>query len=210
MKINNLYKSINNLHIFTKTYNYNDLLKIDYTCENLNGDEKKFININYNGNNEIYKKELLLFNLRCMKYFNEDLNKLKINKFYFNNAYILSEQEQINSLIIGYILSGEINIRDREIFGYVLKLTLNEYDFNIFRNVLSVFYDGLDYNDFIRGKRQLLDNTFDEDMYDYVTKIVTNPNYDYKNDNIKIEDFEEKYYSKYDEIQKIIKINNLD
>ena len=207
--INNLHISIKNLYEFTSKYNYDDLIKIDYKCSKLNNSENEFINKYYNKHIERYKKELRFFNNNCVKYFNRDLQKLKSNKFYFNSNYILSDNELLNSLIISYILQGEINIKDRENFGYVIKTVLNEYDFNLFRNVLFIFCDIYEYNDFIRGKKKTI-LTFDEDLYDYVYKTVFNPDYDNNEDKIKVEEFEQKHESKYNEIQKLIKINNLE
>ena len=57
------------------------------------------------------------------------------------------------------------------------------------------------------GKEMI--ETFDEDLFYEVTKIVNNPYYMHENDKIRIEEFEEKHESKFNEIQEIIKINNL-
>ena len=51
---------------------------------------------------------------------------------------------------------------------------------------------------------------FDEELFYEVTKIVKNPYYDLSNDKIRIEEFEEKHESKYNEIQELIKINKLE
>jgi hypothetical protein len=60
----------------------------------------------------------------------------------------------------------------------------------------------------IREKIKIIE-TKDEELFYEVTKIVKNPYYDLSNDKIRIEEFEEKHESKYNEIQEIIKINNL-
>jgi hypothetical protein len=51
--------------------------------------------------------------------------------------------------------------------------------------------------------------TFDEDLFYEVTKIVDNPYYMCENDKIRVEEFEEKHESKFNEIQEIIKLNNI-
>ena len=213
--INKLYISIQKLYEFTNKYNYDDLIKINYKYKtikefnnSLSSSEMNFIKLFYNGDIECYSKELENFNRRIIKDYAYKINKLKTNKFYADENYILTEQEQLSSLILTFIIESEINIRYRENFGYALKTILNEYDYNLIRNVLSVFYDGLEYNDFIRGKRELME-IFDEDLFYEVTKIVTNPYYDLSNDKIKIEEFEQKHESKYNEIQELIKINKL-
>ena len=164
--------------------------------------------MHYKSNNEYYSKELQFFNHHIIIPYVRKLNKLKTNKFYSNENYILSEPEQLSSLILTFIIEGEINIKYSENFGDALKTILNEYDYNLIRNVLSVFYDGLYYNDFIREKKEMIE-TFDEDLFYEVTKIVNNPYYMHENDKIRIEEFEEKHESKFNEIQEIIKINNL-
>ena len=207
--INNLYISINNLYKFTNKYNFDDLININYKCNKLNNLENEFINKYHNGCIEWYEKELYFFNCRFIKYYNDNLQKLKSNKFYSNPDYILSDNETLSSLIISHILQGEINVKKRENFGYVLKTVLNDYNYNLFRNVLSIFYDYLEYNDLIKGKTKTI-LTFDEDLFDYVEKTVKNPDYESKNDKIKTEEFEEKHESKYNEIQELIKINKLE
>ena len=214
--INNFYISMKKLYEFTNKYNYNDLIKINYKevkdidkfKNNLTKQEIDFINLYYNGKIERYSKELEFFNYHIIEDYEYRINELKTKKFYANENYILTEQEQLSSLILTFITEGEIYINDRENFGYVIKTILNEYDYNLIRNVLYVFYDDLDYNDFIRGKRKMIE-TFDEDLFCEVTKIVTNPHYMYSNDSRKTEEFEKKYKSKYNEIQELIKINNL-
>ena len=205
-----LYKSLQKLYEFTNKYNYNDLIKIDYKYNdnnfNLSDLEIDYIKSNCNGDIECYTKELNFFNCRIIQSYEYKLNKLKTKKFYSDENYILTKQEQLSSLFLTFIIEGEINTTDRETFGYVLKTVLNEYDYNLIRNVLYVFYDGLYYNDLIREKIKIME-IFDEELFYEVTKIVKNPYYDLSNDKIRIEEFEEKHESKYNEIQELIKIN---
>ena len=208
--INDLYISILKLYEFTKKYNYNDLIKIDYKkIDNLSDLEINFIDLYYKELRgiEFYSKELKFFNHHIILNYTNKINKLKTKKFYANENHILTEQEQLSSLILLFILQSEIGILERENFGYVLKTVLNEYDYNLIRNVLYVFYDGLYYNDLIREKIKIME-IFDEELFYEVTKIVKNPYYDLSNDKIRIEEFEEKHESKYNEIQELIKINN--
>jgi hypothetical protein len=208
-----LYKSLQKLYEFTNKYNYNDLIKIDYKYNdnnfNLSDLEIDFIKSNYKGNIEYYTRELDLFNCRFIQSYKYKLNELKTRKFYSDENYILTEQEQLSSLFLTFIIEGVINTLKRETFGYVLKTVLNEYDYNLIRNVLYVFYDELYYNDLIREKIKIME-IFDEELFYEVTKIVKNPYYDLSNDKIRTEEFEEKHESKYNEIQELIKINKLE
>jgi len=76
----------------------------------------------------------------------------------------------------------------------------------LIRNALNIFYDDeYGYSDYIKGKYKIVE-TFDEDKYDYKTKIVHNEFYPDSFDLESVEKFEKKnIVSKYDYFQELIK-----
>jgi len=113
--------------------------------------------------------------------------------------------------LLYYSVNSACEVQQREKLGYILKMLLSEYDWKLFRNAFHLFYDDeFGYPDYIKGKYKFVE-TFDENKYDYKTKIVHNEFYPDEFDSEPIEKFERSdIVSKYDLIQKYIKDNNLD
>ena len=220
--IKNLYIDIQHVYDITNEYQHEDLKKINYM--NITDKEYEYIKNKLDNNTDEYIKNKLdndiddykcmtyLFYHNCLKYYNEKYETLKNNKFYSNPNYTLTENEIKSSIIFNYIINKIFEIDEREKFGYLIKIILNEYDYNLFRNALAIFYDVDDcYNEYIRGKFKFAD-TFDEEDYEYKTKIVTDYFYNPNNDKLPTEYFEDDYKlynSKYDELQQIIKDKNI-
>ena len=207
-----IYDGINDLYSFTKLYDYNIIIDIDYKCKKI--DKLELYNLLDYCNNllyddeeyciDYYKKKLDFIHYRYISDYDKIISKLKNNKFYLNDNKILDNYELYISSLLGDIIRCSININEREKFGYFIKIILNDYDYSLFRNSMRYLYDDEKiYNDLIKNKRKLV-KTFNEELFDYEEKIISNPNYDNKLDIIKIEELEDKKYKSYYDI--IIKL----
>jgi hypothetical protein len=212
ISIKHLYEIIPKIYEFTNKYNYENLKNINYKCHVITNEENIYIKEKLNGDIYSYKNELELFERNCINHCDEIFNKYKNSKFYSNPNYILSDNEILSSMIIHFVIEKLFDVDEREKFGYLIKIILNEYDYNLFRNALALFYDVDDcYNEYIRGKFKFVE-TFDEDDYEYKTKIATDYFYSHENDKLPTEYFEDDYKlysSKYNELQQIIKDKNI-
>ena len=216
-----LFKDINNdiikLHNFSKTYKLNDLKCIDYNCEKLSDKETNYISssvdedFNFDFNLNYYKNELK----KIKSILIDDLDKIKskilCEKFYYDSEYKLTNEEFNFTVLLYYMVESACEVSEREKLGYKLKMLLSDNDWKLFRNAFHLFYDNeFDYPNYIKGKYKFVE-TFDENKYDYRTKIVHNEFYPDDFDSKPVEDFERKdIFSKYDLIQQFIKDNNLD
>ena len=135
------------------------------------------------------------------KYYEE---KIKNKKIYNNENELLNNSELLFSCILGYIFNGDLYIDNREKFGYIIKVLLDDYNYKLFRNTLHYLYKyEYIYEDLLREKIKLID-TYDENYGRYIKKYIDNNYYYSKYDEIKIEKFEKKYESSYDEINKLL------
>ena len=211
---NDFYITINKLHDFSKKYNLNILKYIDYNCINLCKDEINYINNyideddNYEDNLQNYKDDILKIKTNLI----DNIDKIKLDllqsKFYYDSNYKLTTDEFNYTILLYYVVDSACELSQREKLGYVLKMLLNDYEYKLFRNAFNIFYDiSIGYDDYIKGNFKFV-KTFDEDKFDYITKVVYNEFYPDEYNNLPIEYFEKKnIVSKYDKIQEIIKKN---
>jgi len=183
-----LFKDINQdiikLHKFSKIYKINDLTCIDFNCEKLSNEEINYIsslvdedfNFDYNLSN--YKNNLQKIKSILIDDLDNIKSKILCKKFYFDHEYKLTENEFNFTFLLCFLISYCVaEVSDREKLGYILKMLLSDYDWKLFRNAFYLFYDDFnDYPDYIKGKYKFVE-TFDEDKYDYRTKIVHNEFY---------------------------------
>ena len=215
-----LFKDINDdiikLHIFSKTYKLNDLKCIDFNCEILSDKETNYFSssvdedFNFDYNSNYYKNELKKIKSNLIDNLDTIKSKILSEKFYYDPNYILTENEFNFTVLLYYVVESACEVSEREKLGYVLKMLLNENDWKLFRNAFYLFYDDFfGYPNYIKGKYKFIE-TFDENKYDYKTKIVHNEFYPNEFDLEPVEKFERKdIFSKYDLIQQFIKDNNL-
>lgn len=210
------YVFINKLIEFAKLYKIDDLKCVDYSCEKLSDNENNYIkqltddDSEYYDNLSNYKNKLNKIKSNLVDNINEIKSKIQCSKFYYDPEYKLTNDEYNFTVLLYYVVNSACEVSDRENLGYVLKMLLSEYDWKLFRNAFNIFYDNFfNYPNYIKGKFKFVE-TFDEDKYDYRTKIVYNEFYPDEYDLKPIEDFERKdIYSKYKLIQQFIKQNNL-
>lgn len=220
-----IYKYVNALHIMASQYKLNDFKCIDFNCDNFCDDEIRYFNGEYNEkekddeedddeteteNNFDYNKCMYMESINKIKsIFIDDIDKIKnkvINfKFYGDASYKLNDEELNFTVLLYYNIWTACEITERERLGYVLKMLLSDYEYKLFRNAFYLYYDiDMGYPDYIKGKFKFVE-TFDEDKYEYITKVAHNEFYPDELDSKPVEDFERKdIVSKYELIQKYI------
>ena len=202
--INNFYVLIKKSHDLSIKYNINDLKCVDYECVDFSIDEKKYFENDCD--ESVYKHFFEFMKHRFIDDIDEIKNNLSCSKFYFNSDYKLTNEEFNYTLFLYTVIYGSCEINDREQLGYVIKILLNDYEYKLIRNALNIFYDDdSGYSDYIKGKYKIVE-TFNENNYDYETKIVHNEFYPDSFDLEPVEKFEKKnIVSKYDYFQELIK-----
>ena len=205
-EINIVYIGINKLHDLSKKYSINDLKCIDYECVDFSLDEINYFKNNNDCNESLYKHFFDFMKCRFIDKIDKIKNNLACSEFYFNSDYKLTDEEINYTLFLYYAVYSSCEVNEREQLGYVIKILLNDYEYKLIRNALNIFYDNdNDYPDYIKGKYKIIE-TFDENKYDYVTKIVHNEFYPDSFDLEPVEKFEKKnIISKYDYFQELIK-----
>jgi hypothetical protein len=180
---NKFYHTIIQIHELSKLYKLDDLMCIDFNCEKLSNEEISYISslvdedFNFDYNLIYYKNNLQKIKSILMDNLDKIKSKILYKKFYFDPEYKLTEDEFNFTILLYYSVSCACEVSDREKLGYILKMLLSEYDWKLFRNAFNLFYDDFnDYPDYIKGKYKFVE-TFDEDKYDYRTKIVHNEFY---------------------------------
>jgi hypothetical protein len=236
----NIHQCIQKYYNFLKKYCIGDLKCIDFNCSILNIDEINYFTTNDDNddnddNNKIddnviidndnHKKYKIHFDNEKKNYIeyiyqindifikkiDEIKHKLNHSTFYFDPKYKLTSDEFNFTVLLYYSISSACEVDQRERLGYVLKMLLSDNDWKLFRNALNLFYDDFfNYSGYIKGKYKFVE-TFDEDKYDYITKITHNEFYPDEFDLEPIEKFVKVgIVSKYDLIIQYIKENNLD
>jgi hypothetical protein len=208
--------NITKLHNFSKKYNINDLKYIDFVFNELTGEETNYINdlmdedSDFNSNLLYYKDNLEKIKINLIDNIDTIKSKILCGKFYNNPEYKLTENEFNFTFLLYYSINSACEVIEREKLGYILKMLLSEYDWKLFRNAFHLFYDDFfNYMGYIKGKYKFVE-TFDENKYDYQTKIVHNEYYPDEFDLEPIEKFERKNIeSKYELIQQYIKEINV-
>lgn len=223
-----VYKYINALHTLAQDYKLDDFQCIDFNCNDFCDNENKYFNgeidseidieidseidneIDFNYNKYEYMEKI--HKIKSIFIDNIDIIKNKVinSKFYGDNSYKLTNKELNFTVLLYYNVWTACEITEREKLGYVLKMLLNEYDYKLFRNALNLYYDvDMGYSDYIKGKFKFVE-TFDEDKYEYITKLVHNEFYPDDFDLKPVEYFERKDIdSKYKSIQKYIIEQNI-
>lgn len=199
------YFELDDFYNFCKLYNFDIIKNIDFSYKNITKFEidnviKLFDSYDVNS----YKRHLDSLHRNYISEYDHIIDKLINNKFYLDHNKKLNKYELYISSLLSYIFDCGIEIEDREDIGYLFKIILNDYDYSLFRNVFANLYHNEKlYNDIKRGKKHLV-RCFDYNIYDYKKDIVTYPYYDSDDDNINLEEYEDKYISHYDIIQKIL------
>ncbi len=188
--INEFYVLIKKSHDLSKKYKINDLKCIDYECVDFSIDEKKYFENDCD--ESIYKHFFEFMKHRIINDIDEIKNNLSCSKFYFNSDYKLTDEEFNYTLFLYIAVCASCEVNEREKLGYIIKILLNDYEYKLIRNALNIFYDDeYGYSDYIKGKYKIVE-TFDENKYDYKTKIVHNEFYPDSFDLEPVEKFEKK------------------
>ena len=196
IQINHLYAIIKKIHDFCNKYTIDILKCIDYTCMELSEEE----NTNKSFDIQNYKQFMLNFKRYVLDNLDETLNVLVINPIYptdLQDKNILSQEDLFYSVLIrNYVTIGFL---DKEKYIYNLKMSLPTKEYELIRNVLYHFDDEELYFYYLIGLYKFELN--DKNEY-HIIECTDFTYYKSTLGNKTAKDFEKKYESKYEEINK--------